>query len=66
MFDEHSPYHSSRAALDPHDPGALIEEEVQRLGSQASGDSPGGFFGKRTVMYESPDVPSPARWERYF
>lgn len=65
LTDE-SPYRS-RAILDPHDPSVLIDEEVLRLGSQSQfGDSPAGFFGKRSILYESPSVPEGARWDRYW
>lgn len=46
---------------DPYDPAGLIEEEVFRLGTQ---DSPSGLFGKHSVFYESPGIPSPSRWDR--
>src|ERR1700733_15132437 len=37
---------SSRAVFDPHDPGALLDEELSRMGAAGHGDSPGGRFGR--------------------
>ncbi|KAG6891204.1 hypothetical protein C0995_008456 [Termitomyces sp. Mi166 len=54
----------SRSVFDPHDPGALLDEELNRMGA-ATGDSPAGLFGKGrgSLLYDSPGFSSsPARW----
>ena len=58
----------SRSILDPHDPSALLDEELARLGSQSgSGHTPTGLFGNmRGMLYESPGLTSPGRWDRYW
>ncbi|CAL1714648.1 unnamed protein product [Somion occarium] len=58
----------SRHLLDPHDPSALLDEELFRLGSQGtSSHTPTGLFGhSRGMLYESPNLPSPGRWDRYW
>jgi hypothetical protein len=43
---------------DPHDPGALLDEELSRLGER---DSPAG-----RGLYESPNVGSPGKWARWW
>ncbi|KAI0923771.1 hypothetical protein AcV5_009232 [Taiwanofungus camphoratus] len=60
-----SPFRTpSRAIFDPHDPGALLDEELLRQGLQ---ESPSGLFGKsRGLLYESPSGPSPGSWERFW
>lgn len=58
----------SRGILDPHDPSALLDEELSRLGNQSgSGHTPTGLFGNmRGMLYESPGLTSPGRWDRYW
>lgn len=58
----------SRGILDPHDPSALLDEELARLGNQSgSGHTPTGLFGNmRGMLYESPGLTSPGRWDRYW
>ncbi|PSR72837.1 hypothetical protein PHLCEN_2v11334 [Hermanssonia centrifuga] len=71
LFGTHaqeSPFRTP-SIFDPHDPSALIDEEVLRLGSQNPlqlPDSPMGFFGRRSILYESPGLPSPERLNRYW
>jgi len=51
--------------FDPHDPGALLDEELNRPGAAGQGDSPAGLFGKGrgSLLYDSPGLPiSPGRW----
>ncbi|KAI0051025.1 hypothetical protein FA95DRAFT_1587475 [Auriscalpium vulgare] len=54
--------------FDPHDPSALLDDELARLGAQGSAlqESPAGLFGRggRGLLYESPDASSPGRWNR--
>jgi len=52
----------SRAIFDPHDPRALLNEELNRL--NYGYDSPGGIFGKSqgSLLYDSPGVESAAKW----
>ncbi|KAA1468866.1 hypothetical protein DENSPDRAFT_878470 [Dentipellis sp. KUC8613] len=60
-----SPY--GRSIFDPHDPSALLDEELARLGAQGSGlqESPAGLFARgRGLLYESPDASSPGKWTR--
>ena len=59
---------SSRAVFDPHDPGALLDEELSRMGAAGHGDSPGGLFGKArgTLLYDSPGLSSPDQWQRWW
>lgn len=69
MFGIDSPFRTpSSGILDPYNPSTLIEEEVMRINSADNlHDSPGGsLFGKRNILYDSPGVPSPTRWERYW
>ncbi|KAI6024083.1 hypothetical protein BKA83DRAFT_4267506 [Pisolithus microcarpus] len=57
----------SRSIFDPHDPSALLDEEFARLGAKATQDSPVGLFeGRRGLLYESPSVPSPGKFPRWF
>ncbi|KAF8225535.1 hypothetical protein L208DRAFT_1305862 [Tricholoma matsutake] len=59
---------SSRAVFDPHDPGALLDEELSRMGVAGHGDSPGGLFGKArgSLLYDSPGLSSPDQWQRWW
>jgi len=52
----------SRAIFDPHDPGTLLHEELNRMGSYE--DSPAGIFGKgrSSLLYDSPGLDGPAKW----
>ncbi|KAI6024444.1 hypothetical protein EDC04DRAFT_3143322 [Pisolithus marmoratus] len=57
----------SRSIFDPHDPSALLDEEFARLGAKGTQDSPVGLFeGRRGLLYESPSVPSPGKFPRWF
>ncbi|KAG0705569.1 hypothetical protein DFH29DRAFT_1077532 [Suillus ampliporus] len=57
----------SRSIFDPHDPGALLDEELARLGAKGMQESPIGLFeGRRGLLYESPNIPSPGKWSRWF
>lgn len=58
---------SSRAVFDPHDPGALLDEELSRMGAAGHGDSPGGLFGKArgSLLYDSPGLSSPGQWQKW-
>lgn len=57
----------SRSIFDPHDPSALLDEEFARLGAKGAQDSPVGLFdGRRGLLYESPSVPSPGKFPRWF
>lgn len=58
----------SRSVFDPHDPGALLDEELNRMGA-ATGDSPAGLFGKGrgSLLYESPGFSSsPGQYTRWW
>jgi DNA ligase-4 len=62
-----SPYRTpgSRGIFDPYDPGALLDEELNRMGTIGQGDSPAGLFGKGrgSLLYDSPGLSiSPGRW----
>ncbi|KAF9244664.1 hypothetical protein BU15DRAFT_86029 [Melanogaster broomeanus] len=57
----------ARSIFDPHDPGALLDEEFARLGAKGAQESPVGLFeGRRGLLYESPNVPSPGKVPRWF
>lgn len=47
--------------FDPHDPRAVLDEELRRFGDQDLYSSPVGLFGKNkgVLLYQSPGVPSP-------
>ena len=70
LFPAHSPLNESpfrtpgaRSIFDPHDPAALLDEELSALGARMGGqESPAGLFGRRGLLYESPSVPSPGKW----
>ena len=56
-----------RGIFDPHDPSALLDEELARLGAQGGSlqESPAGLFARgRGLLYESPDGASPGKWSR--
>lgn len=67
-----SPFRStpSGGVYDPHDPSAMLNDELARMGERGAIDSPSGYsfsgmFGKtKGLMYESPDGPSPKGWSR--
>ncbi|KAF8963439.1 hypothetical protein BDZ97DRAFT_1028652 [Flammula alnicola] len=50
----------SRSIFDPHDPRAILDDELNR----AYDDSPAGIFGKGrgSLLYDSPGYDSPAKW----
>ena len=57
-----SPFNSpSKSVFDPHDPRAVLDEELRRFGDQDLYSSPVGLFGKNkgVLLYQSPGVPSP-------
>lgn len=57
-----SPFNSpSKTVFDPHDPRAVLDEELRRYGEQDLYSSPVGLFGKNkgVLLYQSPGVPSP-------
>ncbi|KAH7885848.1 hypothetical protein F5I97DRAFT_1162369 [Phlebopus sp. FC_14] len=57
----------TRSIFDPHDPGALLDEEFARLGAKGAQDSPAGLFeSRRGLLYESPNIPSPGKLPRWF
>lgn len=59
----------SRAVFDPHDPGALLDEELSRMGAAGHGDSPAGLFGKGrgSLLYDSPGLStSPGQLHRWW
>jgi hypothetical protein len=57
----------SKSIFDPHDPGAILDEELARLGTKGMQESPIGLFeGRRGLLYESPNMPSPGKWARWF
>ncbi|KAF9219813.1 hypothetical protein BS17DRAFT_788811 [Gyrodon lividus] len=57
----------ARSIFDPHDPGALLDEEFARLGAKGAQESPAGLFeGRRGLLYESPNIPSPGKLPRWF
>jgi len=45
-----------------------LDEELSRLGAQMGGqDSPAGVYeGKRGLLYESPSMPSPGKWAKWW
>ena len=57
-----------QSIFDPHDPGAMLDEELSRLGAQMGGqDSPAGVYeGKRGMLYESPNMLSPGKWAKWW
>ncbi|KAG5652621.1 hypothetical protein H0H81_004350 [Sphagnurus paluster] len=57
----------SHSVLDPHDPAALLEEELNHMGA-SSGDSPAGLFGGRgSLLYHSPEFStSPGHYARWW
>ncbi|GLB41801.1 putative DNA ligase [Lyophyllum shimeji] len=68
--DVFSPFRTpgSRSFFDPHDPAALLDEELNRMGAGA-GDSPTGLFGKSkgSLLYESPGYStSPGKYPRWW
>lgn len=69
LFNADSPFRTPSSILDPCNPSALLEDEVLRLNSQehVHDGSPGGsLFGKRNILYDSPGLSSPSRWDRYW
>ncbi|OAX43212.1 hypothetical protein K503DRAFT_732143 [Rhizopogon vinicolor AM-OR11-026] len=57
----------SKSIFDPHDPSALLDEELARLGAKGMQESPIGLFeGRRGLLYQSPNMPSPGKWARWF
>ncbi|EPQ56492.1 hypothetical protein GLOTRDRAFT_138211 [Gloeophyllum trabeum ATCC 11539] len=56
------------ATLDPYNPASVLNEELSRLGTSATFDSPVGLYGRaaRGLLYESPDAASPGRLTRYW
>lgn len=58
---------SSRSIIDPHDPRALLDEELNRIGN-SYGDSPAGLFGKGrgSLLYDSPGLDSPGKWSKWW
>ena len=70
-YSQDSPFRtpgSRQSIFDPHDPGALLDEELSRLGAQMNGqDSPAGVYeGKKGMLYESPSMPSPGKWAKWW
>lgn len=60
-----SPFRTPGSRIfDPHDPGALLDEEFARLGARAAQESPAGLYG-RGLLYESPNAPSPGKLPRW-
>ena len=57
----------SRNIIDPHDPRALLDEELNRIGN-SYGDSPAGLFGKGrgSLLYDSPGFDSPGKWSKWW
>ncbi|KAF8159665.1 hypothetical protein B0H34DRAFT_782336 [Crassisporium funariophilum] len=58
----------SRNIFDPHDPTALLHDELNRMGT-AYEDSPGGLFGKGrgSLLYDSPGLDStPGKWNKWW
>jgi len=67
QFAGDSPFRTpSRAIFDPHDPGALLDEELNRFGDEDKFSSPVGLFDKtKGLLYESPGIPSPGKWSHW-
>lgn len=62
-----SPFRTPGSRIfDPHDPGALLEEEFARLGARAAQESPAGLYDRRGLLYESPNVASPGKLPRWY
>jgi hypothetical protein len=57
----------SRSIIDPHDPRALLDDELNRIGN-SYGDSPAGLFGKGrgSLLYDSPGLDSPGKWSKWW
>lgn len=58
----------SRTVFDPHDPSALLDEELSRMGTAGYADSPDGLFGKAhgSLLYDSPGLSSPDQWQKWW
>ncbi|KZP16599.1 hypothetical protein FIBSPDRAFT_1047397 [Athelia psychrophila] len=53
--------------FDPHDPGALLDDELSRLGALGAQDSPLGLYeGRKGLLYESPGMPSPGKFAKWW
>lgn len=70
-YSQDSPFRtpgSRQSIFDPHDPGALLDDELSRLGAQMRGqDSPTGLYeGRKGLLYESPSMPSPGKWAKWW
>ena len=62
-----SPFRTPGSRIfDPHDPGALLEEEFASLGARAAQESPAGLYDRRRLLYESPNMPSPGKLPRWY
>ncbi|KAG8214997.1 hypothetical protein J3R82DRAFT_8401 [Butyriboletus roseoflavus] len=62
-----SPFRTPGSRIfDPHDPGALLDEEFARLGAKAAQESPAGLYDRRGLLYESPNMPSPGKLPRWY
>ncbi|KAG9309517.1 hypothetical protein JVU11DRAFT_10490 [Chiua virens] len=61
-----SPFRTPSRIFDPHDPGALLEEEFARLGAKAAQESPAGLYDRRGLLYESPNLSSPGKLPRWY
>ncbi|KAF8556415.1 hypothetical protein OG21DRAFT_1483046 [Imleria badia] len=62
-----SPYRTPVARIfDPHDPGALLEEEFAQLGARAAQESPAGLYDRRRLLYDSPNMSSPGKLPRWY
>ena len=58
----------SRSIFDPHDPSALLDEELNRTATSQD-DSPVGIFGKGrgSLLYDSPGaLGSPGKWFKWW
>jgi len=52
---------------DPHDPGTLLDDELNRLGERRMQDSPAGLLGNAMgLLYESPNIGSPGKLTRWW
>lgn len=73
IFPNDSPFRvfggtpGSRSIIDPHDPRALLDDELNRIGD-SYGDSPAGLFGKGrgSLLYDSPGLDSPGKWSKWW
>ena len=66
---QESPFRTpgSRFGLfDPHDTSTLLDEELSRFGGGQDSPDGGLYEGKKGLLYESPSMPSPGKWAKWW